>query len=153
MTASLITDELRALIGTQFEPYVLHVERGDVMRFAQAVPMTSSMFTDELQARHTRFGGTVAPPTYLIVMRILEAKVLSTLWDRIACQANLDGGSIWTFLEPIRPGDRIEARAKLVDLYERDGRVGRMLFAIIEIDYANQFGQLVVQQRDTSIWY
>jgi acyl dehydratase len=149
----LITDDMRQLIGQRFRPYSLEVEKGDMLRFAEAARMTSPAFTDEVTARHGRYGGLIASPTYVIVMRCLEAAAISPLLDRIPYGGVLDGGSSWTFLEPIRPGDRIEATARLTDLYERQGKLGRMLFAIIDIDYTNQLGECVVRQRDTSIWY
>lgn len=150
MGASRITQAMRDAIGVTSEPCTLEVEKGDLIRYARATGETDPLFLDEAAARRTRYGGIVAPPTYLIVMRPLVA---GRLKPASPYPKSLDGGTRWTYLEPIRPGDRITATARLVELYEREGRLGTMLFQVIEIEYSNQLGQRVVSQRDTHIRY
>lgn len=147
---SVITPEMRALIGIESEPYTFEVERGDIVRYARAIGESNPLFADEVAARRMRSGGIIAPPTYLIVMRILEPANIKL---RGPYTRSVDGGSHWKYLEPVRPGDRLTARMKLVDLYEREGTLGPMLFVISEITYVNQFGQTVLVQRDTAIRY
>jgi acyl dehydratase len=146
----VITQEMRDRIGTESEPYTFEVEKGDVVRYAKAIGEGDPRFTDEAAARLMRYGGIVAPPTYLIVMRILEPHDVKL---RGPYARSVDGGSHWRYFEPIRPGDRLTARVKLVDLYEREGSLGPMLFVITEITYRNQFGRVVATQRDTAIRY
>ncbi len=141
---------MREAIGVASEPCTLEVEKGDVIRYARATGEMDPLFLDEAAARRTRYGGIVAPPTYLIVMRPPLAGRLNL---ESPYPKSLDGGTRWTYALPIRPGDRITATAKLVDLYEREGRLGTMLFQVIEIEYVDQFGQRVVSQRDTHIRY
>ena len=145
-----ITPEMRAQIGVETAPYSLDIERGDLIRFARSSGETNPIYVDEVAARATRYGGLIASPTFLITMRILQGELL-TLVNPLP--NSVDGGTAWSYHEPVRPGDRITARARLVDLYEKDGRLGRMLFQVVEIRYENQFGQLVVTQRDTYIRY
>ncbi len=147
---SRITSAMREAIGVASEPCSLEVEKGDVMRYARATGETDLLFLDEAAARGTRYGGIVAPPTYLIVMRPQLAGRLNL---ESPYPKSLDGGTRWTYVAPIRPGDRITATAKLVELYEREGRLGTMLFQVIEIEYTDQFGQRVVSERDTHIRY
>ncbi len=147
---SVITQEMRDRVGTESEPYTFEVEKGDIARYAQAIGDSNPLFTDEAAARLTRYGGIVAPPTYLIVMRILEPHDVKL---RGPYTRSVDGGSHWKYLEAIRPGDRLTARIKLLDLYEREGTLGPMLFVISEITYVNQFGRTVLTQRDTAIRY
>ena len=65
----------------------------------------------------------------------------------------LDGGSEWEYFQPVRPGDRITAVTLIVDVFDRAGRSGQMLFVITETRYTNQFGELVATQKSTSIKY
>ena len=67
--------------------------------------------------------------------------------------ANLDGGSEWDYFEPVRPGDRITVTNYLADVFERQGRLGLMLFMVRETKYVNQLGQVVALQRSTGISY
>lgn len=148
--SSRITQAMRDAIGVTSGPCTHEVEKGDVICYARATGETDPLFLDEVAARRTRYGGIVAPPTYLIVMRPMLAGRLKLASPY---PKSLDGGTRWRYLEPIRPGDRITATARLAELYERDGRLGTMLFQVIEIEYSNQHGQRVVAQRDTHIRY
>jgi len=141
---------MKAQIGIESEPFSLDIEKGDLIRFAEATSDPNPIFSDELAARSTTYGGLIAAPTYLITMRILKKDKLRLLRP---LQHSVDGGTIWNYYQPIRPGDRITGRARLTDLFEKTGRLGRMLFEVVEIRYENQFGQTVATQRDTYIRY
>ncbi|MGY8879935.1 MAG: FAS1-like dehydratase domain-containing protein [Dehalococcoidia bacterium] len=65
----------------------------------------------------------------------------------------LDGGSKYRYNEPVRVGDQITVVRKITDLFEKDGRMGTMLFKISEISYTNQEGRLVATQTTTTITY
>lgn len=148
MSDSVVTSDVRAQLGLETEPYSFDVEAGDIIRFALAAGETRHEYTDEVRARATAAGGLIAPPTYLIVMRILQGHRLRLINP---LPNSVDGGTVWEYGEPIRPGDRITARARLADVYEKAGRAGPMLFQVVEIRYQNQFGQWVATQRDTYI--
>lgn len=148
MSESVITEEVRAQLGLESGPYSFDVEAGDLIRFSLAAGEVRHEFTDEVRARATAAGGLVAPPTYLITMRILQGNRLPLVNP---LPNSVDGGTAWEYGEPIRPGDRITARARLAEVYEKPGRSGPMLFQVVEIRYENQFGQHVATQRDTYI--
>jgi acyl dehydratase len=147
------TQSLLDLIGFESEPYRLEVERGDLLRFAQASGATDPILLDEVAARSGPWGGLIAVPTYVLVMRQLETQALKPLYAALPFTRGVDGGSAWEYFEPIRPGDTLVGRARLADVYERTGRMGRMVFLVIDIRYENQLGQLVVSQHDTRIFY
>jgi hypothetical protein len=65
----------------------------------------------------------------------------------------LNGGSDIRYSTPIRPGDVIRSGTKLVEAYEKTGRLGVMLFLISEIAWTNQRGEQVKIEHKTSIRY
>ena len=66
----------------------------------------------------------------------------------------LDAGSEWEYLgPPVRPGDKITVTSRIVDLRERPGRLGAMLFTVLETRYADQTGAVVARERATIIHY
>ena len=146
---SAITPEMRAAIDVESEPLTHDVEKGAIIKFAEAIGDTNPIFNDEVAARQSKYGGMIAPPTFL---RSMSAGALKVDF-RIPYSANLDGGSEWEYFEPIRPGDRITVTTKIADLYERAGRLGNMLFMVRETNYVNQFGNTVATQRTTGISY
>jgi hypothetical protein len=65
----------------------------------------------------------------------------------------LNGGQRSFYFEPIRPGDVITCSASLADAYEKDGRLGTMLFLIDETRWTNQRDELVKIGLRTSIYH
>ena len=146
---SVITPEMRAAIGVESEPYTNDVEKGAIIKFAQAIGDDSPIYNDEVAARNSRYGGLIVPPTFFRSFRSGPMKVDVTS----PYSANLDGGSEWEYFEPVRPGDRITVTSKISNMFERAGRLGNMLFIQRETKYVNQFGTTVAVQRTTGISY
>ena len=88
---SVITPEMREAVGVDSEPATHEIEKGAIVRFARAVGDDSPIFTDEEAARGTRYGGLIAPPTFL---RSLESSP-PTLPFPSPYPDVLDGGSEW----------------------------------------------------------
>ena len=150
MANKIVTEEVRSLIGTESEPHTVEIERGAIRRFAEAIGDGNPLFNSESEARHTRFGGMIAPPTF---GRSLSAAIPDVKLDMGESFRGLDGGSDWEYFEPIRPGDRITVQTKIADLRESAGRLGPMVFITTETSYTNQFGQVCALQRSTAIRY
>jgi acyl dehydratase len=147
--AKYVTDEIKKLIGKETEPRTFEVERGHIRRFAEAIGDSNPIFNDETKARQSRFGGMVAPPTFVRALGIEFFNIPL----QMPTARGLDGGSDWEYFEPIRPGDRISVISKLADIRESEGRLGTMVFTTVETRYLNQFGQVCVIQRSTGIRY
>lgn len=147
MANKIVTDEVKKLIGSESEPRTFEIERGAIRRFAEAIGDPNPLFNDEQEARHTRFGGMIASPTF---MRSLGIEFLDV---PVSATRALDGGSEWEYLVPIRPGDRITVVSKVADIRETEGRLGPMVFIVAETSYTNQFDELCVIQRTTTIRY
>ena len=91
----------------------------------------------------------VAPPTFL------RSVLTNPLPDNIKSpySAVVDGGSVWEYFEPVCAGDIITTKTKLQDVFDRDGRLGNMIFIIRITSYTNQNSELVATQATTSITY
>ncbi len=149
MANKYVTEEARKQIGKVSEPRTYEIERGAIRRFAEAVGDPNPLFNNESAARKTHFGGMIATPTFC---RSLGAPIPDVKIDMPTFRG-LDGGSDWEYFVPIRPGDRITVQSKLADLREAAGRLGPMVFTVVETSYTNQFGEVCVLQRSTGIRY
>ena len=134
-------------VGMEVYHAELAVEKGAIKSFAEAIGDPNPLWNDEAKARKSRYGSIIAPPTFLRSLRAEHPEQLRDLpFNRL-----LDGGSEWEYFQPVRPGDRITAVTLIVDVFDRAGRSGQMLFIITETKYTNQFGELVATQKSTSI--
>ena len=146
----VLTDEMRQqAIGLESPGVTTEVEKGAIIKFAQAIGDNNPLFNDEIAAREGRYGGLVAPPTFLRSIGTSRPQ----LPFEIPLTRSLDGGSDWQYFDPVRPGDRITAVNRVVDIYSRSGQLGPMIFVVTETTYTNQFGQLAATQKNTSIRY
>lgn len=147
---SFLTEEMRQqAIGSESQPRTLEVEKGAIIKFAEAIGDDNPLYVDEVAARASRFGGLIAPPTFL--RSALSAR--PELPFDVPFERLLDGGSDWEYFVPVRPGDRITAVSRIEDINERTGSIGLMLIQTIVVTYTNQFGQVVATQTSTSIRY
>ena len=146
----LLTDEMRQqAIGCESPRVTTEVEKGAIIKFAQAIGDDNPLFADEVAARSGPHGGLVAPPTFLRSIPVGRPELPFDLsLDRV-----LDGGSDWQYFEPVRPGDRITAVATITDITERAGRLGTMVISTVVYAYRNQFNQMVATQTSTTIRY
>ncbi len=144
-----IAGELQSFIGVESGPVTYEIERHAVERFACAVGDPNPLYSDEVAARKSSYGGLIAPPTF--VRSLLPGPYPEPYPEPFA--HILDGGSEYRFREPVRVGDRITVTRKIIDIFEKQGRLGTMLFKISEISYVNQLGQLTATQTTTTITY
>ena len=149
-TPSFLTAEMRdQAVGTECEPLTVEVEKGAIIKFAQAIGDENPLWNDEAVARKSRYGGLIAPPTFLRSLRLERPELPFDLpFTRL-----LDGGSDWEYFQPVRAGDRITAVSRVSNLQERPGRMGLMIFMTSLITYRNQFDEVVATQTSTSIRY
>ena len=148
--APVITEEIRNhAIGTESPPVTLEVEKGAIARFSEAIEDPNPLYTDEVAARRSRYGGIIATPTFL---RNLRTERLELPFEE-EFQRVLDGGSEWEYFEPVRVGDRITAVNRVTDVSERAGRLGPMIFVSTVTTYTNQLDQVVATQKSTLIRY
>ena len=146
---SVLTAEMRALIGTESEPVTYEISKWDLQRFACAIGDPNPLYSDQSAAASSRFGTMIAPPTFLrCLLPGPSPKPFPEPFAHI-----LDGGSKYTFFHPVRVGDSITVTRGLKDLFVKTGRFGPMLFKIRELKYVNQDGQLVATQETTTITY
>ncbi|MDY6908069.1 MAG: MaoC family dehydratase N-terminal domain-containing protein [Chloroflexota bacterium] len=148
---SVVTDEMRAAIGTQSEPTVIEIEKGMIRKHAEAVEDPNPLWQDGEYARRARYGGMVASPGLLTCVMMMGERV--QLPFQLPFLRVLDGGGEWEFFQPIRPGDVLTVTNKLVNLRERTGKSGKMVFTITETTWKNQRDEVVARAQGTIIMY
>lgn len=140
-------DDARKLIGVWlrrdvhtpsiYEPLSVH----DIRRWAHySVGDDNPLFSDVEYAKHTPWGLVVAPPTFLYTIDsgIIAPGMPGIQW--------IFAGSRFEHFIPVKAGDTITARARLIDVQIKEGKsVARYVNQVGEVLYTNQHGQLVTR--------
>jgi acyl dehydratase len=159
---SLITDEIRSWIGRETPPWTIAVTPLEVKRFAVATDDLNPLYVDETQARHSRYGGLIAPPLFYMAPMTDPVPESELRPDGLPYVGKfpipptplprlMDGGTEVEFFAPIRVGDTLTGRCKITDIYQKDGRTGPLIFVARETSFTNQRGELVLIEKAASI--
>ena len=160
MAESLLTPEVKAYVGHQSRPHTNRFPISEEMIFelADAIEDPNPLFLDAVYARNSRFGGLLCP-------QLAAWKDWAPRIDYFGAAQDshfqvplpfksygFNGGSKWTFHRPVRVGDLITKTEKIVDISERPGRTGHLVFIAREITQSNQKGEALLTIRHTSIF-
>ncbi len=152
---SLITEEMRKdlCLGSVAGTFTYQVEAAWIGRFADAFLDANPLWHDAAYAAEEgRFGGISASPTFFAALDPVETKeLLLDDWVDHLPYKNTGGGNAFNEVEyflPVRAGDRITVEVTYTDIFEREGRSGRLLFRIRENVLRNQDGALVAKVRN-----
>jgi len=153
---SLITEELRKLIGKDLGTVVFKVEEGAIQRYAQAIGDPNPLYNDPEFASKTKYGRLMAPPGFTgwpVKAARLSDRLLESLLEAGAPSRLLDGGVEFEFIEPIGAGDVLTATTKIANITERDTRLGKTMFTTLETTFVNQKGNVALKSRSTFILF
>jgi hypothetical protein len=138
----------------------LPVGANDIRRWAIAAyypERPPAEFDDEDIAAKGPWGGLVAPRDFNPFAWNPDFHPEAYPWMRgmgtEPGRRGLNGGQRNRYFAPIRPGDVISCEVTLVDAYEKQGRLGPMLFLNDESRWTNQRGELVRVGERTSIYH
>ncbi len=168
-----VTPELQALIGKEFSMDAWDaVERSAIRRFVQAVMDPDPVYWDDAAGVERGYGGTVAPPMFPFYgfrcppnypdplnEAIKDAHFHGSSFlprfglpePPIPLKRLLNGGNDLEFIADARAGDRLRAKSKIEDIYQREGRSGPLVFVKMNITISNQDGQVLMINRQTEI--
>lgn len=152
---SIITDEMRQAINIEGEASVYEIEKEPIRRWAEAIGDPNPLYHDEAYAKSRGFRSLVAPPGFMgqYAFAVKRGKPAPMPQPKRRFTTRLNGGSEYEFFKPIQAGDVITSTSKVVDLFERKGRLGPMMFTVRETTYKNQDGEIVLKTRGTGIAY
>jgi acyl dehydratase len=154
--ASVITDAMRAEIGKESEPVTFELDKTACRMFARAVGYTDPIYFDEEYARSKGYRGIPAPVGFLghpVYDPNRPQRLGGYFRTDSPFKRVLNGGTDIECLDTVCAGDLLTATSKLVDLSEREGRLGPMLVTVTETTYRNAQGKVVAVARGTGIQY
>lgn len=159
MSDSIVTAEMRAMLGREVDEGIAEVTTTGCRAFARAVGHSDPIFLDADAARARGYRDLVAPPGYLGTpvnhrgpgsMVAIPRPVAEM---RIPYKRILDGGTSHEYFEPVVAGDVVTSRSKITRFEERQGSIGPMLITYHETAYTRQDGTLVAKMYGNVIHY
>jgi hypothetical protein len=167
-----ISDAMRAAVGRDMWRAVSYpVSESDIRRWAIAVYYPEpppARFVDADVAAGTQWRGIVAPDEFNPFAWLTRSRsgadhqlnpddldgaerMLGVAGPGLGHQLN--GGYETDYGVAMRPGDVVTAVRRLTGYWERDGRLGLMLFSTTDEIWTNQRDELVKQTKKTYIRY
>ena len=148
---SMITDEVRAIIGVETVSPPELVEMKAIKDYARAINWPdppNPLHVDEEYAKKTRYGGIIAPWRFYTTLGRNAPRQRVPLPP---ARVGMNGGNDYEYFLPIRPGDMITTTSKTVDIVEREGRAGKLIITTSERKFTNQNGEVVGIARGTGL--
>jgi acyl dehydratase len=132
----------QSLVGREFEaeaPIEVTAEMIANFRFAIGEKVLRSEYPASVD--DPSFNELVAPPAFAGIFRLAELtfEKLPHGSRRLAAGMEVD------FVAPIRAGDRITMASRIMEVYEKTGRTGAMVFMVIGSTLKNQNGEVVAR--------
>ena len=153
-TESILTDELRNMVGKSTEPTVYKVEDGAIFRYAEAIGDHNPLFNDVEYAGKSKYGRLICPPGFTglpLKGKFWITEIFDNLIRAGAPPGILDGGIEFDFFLPIGSGDILVSTSKITDIVEKDSKIGKMAITTVETTYLNQNSDVVLKSRQTII--
>jgi 3-methylfumaryl-CoA hydratase len=146
----LITDDIRAWIGSSDPPQRIEVTRRDIIKY--------SMATEQLLDKYLR--GDEAPPMFLFGAQQPLTPLSELGPDGLRKDALLPdlplkrimaGGIKQAHQRALKPGDVVIITRTLTDIYEKQGSSGPLIFVVYEVEVKTEAGEAIMHETQSRI--
>jgi len=156
---NLITAEVEALIGQETPPERNRFPISQEMAYdvAYAIEDRNPLYVDQAEAERSRFHGLLCPPLATwkdIAPPIGYFGAGQESHFQVPLPFNsygLNGGSDWQFLRPPYVGEWITRQYRILNIYQKQGRSGPLVFVERQETQTNQNGRVILLARHVSI--
>ena len=146
-----MTDEAKGWIGHETVEVSDPVSLRQIREYLAGTDDWNPLYYDEEYAKRTPYGGIIAPRMFYRVplRKVLPESALQEdgqYPDRSVPGVfgrSMAGGQEVEVFEPVRPGDVLTLTTTVLDIYEKQGRSGRLIFQVNRESYSNQRGEQV----------
>jgi acyl dehydratase len=142
----------RGVIGKEYAPYTVTVERGKIKEFARAIGDLNAFYLDDRVGRASPWGDIIAPPTFAVTFRDESSDTNVFLRDLgIDISRVLHGEQEFEIHRQLTPGETYLCRTRVLDVYEKAGKSGPMAFAVRETAITDRANEIVATIRHITV--
>lgn len=142
----------KAIVGKEYPPYAVTVERGKIKEFARAIGDLNPLYLDDRVGAASEWGDIIAPPTFAVTFRDEGADTGALLRDLgTDISRVLHGEQEFEQFHPFLPGRTYLCRPRIVDIYEKTGRSGPMAFVVRETAITDHANEIVATMRGVTV--
>jgi hypothetical protein len=127
----------RSIVGMQSPTATFEVERGAIRKLARAI--------DDQTPEYQR--GDIAPPTFPTTFRMDDVPWFQGVDRSSFIHTNQE----YVYERPLVAGDVITVVERVVDVFEKQGKLGLMTFIVSETEGRDPNGELVYRARSTRL--
>ncbi|OLC16037.1 MAG: hypothetical protein AUH29_06300 [Candidatus Rokubacteria bacterium 13_1_40CM_69_27] len=142
----------KGILGKEYPPYAVTVERGKIKEFARAIGDLNPFYLDDSVGRASPWGDVIAPPTFAISFRDEVADSSALLRDLgVDISRVLHGEQEFEIFRQLTPGQTYLCRTKVLDVYEKTGRSGPVAFVVRETAVTDRTNEIVATMRHVTV--
>jgi acyl dehydratase len=141
----------KSVIGKEYPPYTVTVERGRIKDFARAIGDANPFHLDDRVGAASEWGDVIAPPTFLTTFR--DENDTGTMLKDLGVDIGrvLHGEQEFEIHRPIKPGETFLCRSRVLDIYEKSGKTGPMAFVVREMTATDTTNEIVATARHITV--
>jgi acyl dehydratase len=160
---TLITEEARRWADRTYPDVEFTVDARDIAKYAVAIGADDPIHFEREAAVEAGYRDVVAPSMFCYVIRMQAYNLVTK--DRLEPDGSpsddvppletkraMAGETNLEILAPVTAGDVITVSKNLVDMYEKSGRSGPLVFVDMEYVFTNSHGEQVARERFTRIY-
>jgi hydroxyacyl-ACP dehydratase HTD2-like protein with hotdog domain len=148
---ALITESIKRCIGTSLPPFRFEVNRNDIRKYAVATGQRSPRYLTGDEAPLLFLFSAMMPVLPLDELLDDGHKPDDALLPELPLKRIMAGGSEFDVHRRIYAGDVLLCRQTIIDIYEKQGAQGPLIFLIFENRFETEAGEAVVTERLTRI--
>ncbi len=140
----------KKIIGKEFPPLTVDVEKGRLRFFAKAIGETNPVYSDEAAAKAAGHPSLLMPPTFLFCLEMEQPDPYAWFEGTgIELPRILHGEQSFTYHRAAYAGDTLTFASRIVDLYDK--KKGALEFVVRETRVTNQKGEHIADIRNTIV--
>jgi len=149
----ILTESIKAQVGKLVNIHIMQIDRRMIDQYLDAMGDPNPVWRDKAAAIQAGYADLPVPPGLITSMQMEGDSPSLYMHEQSHLKGAVDGGGEWEFYHPVYLGDVITVTRKLLNIKERQGKLGAMIVNTFEVIYRNQRSVVVAKGVWTTLRY